>query len=342
MSAPVLVFASASAEQVGNAPLTANDITIAVTVFDRRDYIFQSIESALSQTLPIRVLVVEDHGPDELLQRVVVEHFGDRITYHRNAERLGLCGNWNSCLEVCPTSWLCILHDDDFLEPTFVESMIELAQAAPSRALYYGRCHVIDEQGRRIEDRSSTEPFSWHELPLEEWARYDPVCFPAQLFDVRIARNVGGFRSSSKYTADWEMWFKLALTRGAAATDRVVANYREYHSHGRGTTAMEVSGQKYAVGNIQRKRHYAWLSKLNPQVRFNRHEVFKSTPMSTRFLLQHAHGFSARMLRYNAGLLNISAAPSPAYRFFQVLTKLLSWRSLQIFSRLYRLIGHRL
>ena len=318
--------------------VTPERITIAVTVFNRRDYIFQAIESALSQTASVKVIVIEDHGPDEGLRNAVLERFRDRITYHRNPVRLGLCGNWNSCLTICPTPWLSILHDDDFLEPTFIASMVQLAHSAPGRALYYGLCHVVDEEGRYLEKRDRCEIFAWHDLGLNEWARYNPVCFPGQLFSVATALNVGGFRSSSRYTADWEMWLKLALRKGAAGTNRVVANYREYYSQGRGTTDMDISGRKYAISSVQQKRNYALLARTYPKLRFDRRQLLKHTPMSSRFLLLHAHGFSSRMLRYNAGLLRVSSAPNFRYWLFQFTTKLLSWRWLRFASSMCRFL----
>ncbi len=48
--------------------LSAGDITIAVTVFNRRKYVKQAIASALGQTRPVRVIVVEDCGPDPGLE----------------------------------------------------------------------------------------------------------------------------------------------------------------------------------------------------------------------------------------------------------------------------------
>src|SRR5262249_52590851 len=218
------------------ATLTPEDITIAITVYDRQAYISDAIRSALDQRGegPVQVIVVEDCGPDPMLRQIVLNEFGDRIQYFRNSQRRGLFDNWNACIEACRTSWLCILHDDDFLEPTFIESMMELANAAPKRALYYGLGDIVDFAGRPRDLRPRSTSFEWHELDLEEWARYDPVCFPAQLFNVGAAKAVGGFRVASHYTADWEMWFKLVLNYGASASNRVVARYREHHSIGRG------------------------------------------------------------------------------------------------------------
>ena len=320
--------------------LRSEDITIAITVYDRQAYIGQAIRSALAQRCEIQpqVLVVDDCGPNSALREAVIKEFGDQIQYFRNPRRRGLFDNWNACIEACQTPWLCILHDDDLLEPTFIESMIELSLAAPERALYYGLGDVVDAAGKPRELRARAPSFAWHELDLKEWARYDPVCFPAQLFNVDAARNVGGFRPTSHYTADWEMWFKLALNYGAAATSRVVARYREHHSIGRGTTAVDVSGRKYVCVNMQRKRHMAWLRQKRPGIRFDRQALFKDSPLPSRFILQHAYAFSPQMLRYNAGLLLVSKAPHFGYRLLQLFAMLFSWRSLRIVSRVFNLL----
>ena len=40
--------------------ISADQITIAVTVYDRRQYLVQAVERALNQTVPVKVMVVED------------------------------------------------------------------------------------------------------------------------------------------------------------------------------------------------------------------------------------------------------------------------------------------
>jgi glycosyltransferase involved in cell wall biosynthesis len=322
--------------------VTPKNITIAITVYDRKTYLRGAIRSALAQNTAEHpnVIVVEDCGPDEALREAIIAEFGDSIEYVRNPTRRGLFDNWNACIAASRTPWLCILHDDDFLEPTFIASMIELAEAAPNRALYFGLGDIVDTAGRRLNDNSRSISFAWRELDLDDWARYNPVCFPGQLFNVAAARALGGFRAASRYCADWEMWFKLALTYGSAVTNRVVANYREHHSIGRGTTAVDISGRKYAYENMQRKRHVAWMRKLKPSVRLDRRILHQESPIPIRFLLRHGYRFSSRMLRYNAGLLHLSGAPHRRYRLFQLVTRLFTWRSLRVTSLLFQLIKH--
>lgn len=321
---------------------TPPDITIAVTVYNRADYIHQAVASALGQSLSAghQVMVVEDCGPNAAIRESIVREFGDRITYHRNPKTRGLFDNWNACMELCSTRWLCILHDDDFLEPTFLEAMMELSSARPGYGLYYGACRTVNADGLPVTNPRQPVNFELTELPLNEWARYDPVCFPGQLFDVNLARELGGFRATSGYCGDWEMWFKLALARGAAKTNRIVANYREHISYGRGTTKVDVSGRKYAYVNMQRKRNFALLRRTVPTSHFDRVALQKAEPIPTRFILQHAYSFSPRMLRYNARLLLLSGAPHISYKMFQLLIATIGWRCLKQLSKVFNLINH--
>jgi hypothetical protein len=72
--------------------MNPDEITIAVTVFNRRQYLKQAITSALEQTVPVRVIVVEDCGPDLTLRDFVRGLFGARSgtahigSYHRGQQ----------------------------------------------------------------------------------------------------------------------------------------------------------------------------------------------------------------------------------------------------------------
>ena len=171
--------------------ITANQVTIAVTVYDRRTYIEQAITSALGQSCPVRVIVVEDCSPDPGLQPFVVSRFGSRVTYYRSTERRGLFDNWNACLDLCQTPWLCLLHDDDFLEPGFVEAMLELSAQLPDQGLYYGRCRVVDPAGKVHFEAPISQGLECRYLEASRLLQANPVAFPGDLFRVEYAQGRG-------------------------------------------------------------------------------------------------------------------------------------------------------
>jgi hypothetical protein len=300
-----------------------DQITIAVTVYSRRQYIFQAVHSALSQSAPVRVMVVEDCGPDPAMEAYVKGEFGPRIKYIRNPQRRGLFGNWNACLECCGTEWLSILHDDDYLAPNFVQAMSELAGQAPGRLLYFGRTIVVEENGEVApaeRQDARAVPGRWVERGLPD-ILIGPFAFSGHLFHVPTAKRLGGFRQTSYMTADWEMWARLMALGGAAQTCETVAFYRIHGGWDRGSNRAAREGRHIPGVSVCHKRI---LSLLPPdrRVKFDRAALQSRSPMSVRYLLRCGGSMSPRLLRYHVALLLSSRPPHWRYGLFQQITRL--------------------
>jgi glycosyltransferase involved in cell wall biosynthesis len=317
--------------------MSPEQITIAVTVFNRRQYLKQSIGSVLAQTAPARILVMEDCGPDPGLQEYVCREFGPRLEYFRSPRNRGIFGNWNAAIERCRTPWLSILHDDDFLAPEFVAAMMELARQAPDCGLYFGRTQTVNENGDPIP--GGVTPLlnvPWRRAELAETLEGPPFPFPGQLFRVDDAKALGGFRETSLFTGDWEMWSKLIARYGGAETDTLVAYNRTHFGPERGCTQITLNGTRRPLVFVQQKRVLRLMREAGAPVRFSREKFLASTPMSVSELVQFGFGFAPRVLRYNVGLLLRSPPPSVPYAAFRALTRLLGVRFVRIVSVLLR------
>ncbi|PZR73148.1 MAG: hypothetical protein DLM52_11635 [Chthoniobacterales bacterium] len=315
-------------------PVAADTITIAVTVFNRREFILQAIASALRQTLPVRVLVVEDCSPDADLETMVRREFGDRIQYHRNTERRGLFGNWNACLELCTTPWLSILHDDDYLAPDFIEAMQELAHPLPNLGIYFSSVVEVSEAGEPVLPASPAIHERFRRIDPRSLAFKNDVLFPGQLLRVKYARSVGGFRQNSQFCGDWEMWFKLAYHYGAAQTSRQLAFSRSHRGLERGTNKVVVRGRKHALDFVQVKRNLAQLRQTESGARFDRRQLLKNSPLPAGLLIRNAQYMSSRLLDYNRKLLLLSTAPHWRYRIFQAFARLCGPHFMRVVSKL--------
>ncbi len=235
--------------------LRPEEITIAVTVYSRPQFVLDAVRSALHQTVPVKVVVVEDCGPDPRLRDLIVGEFGARIDYFRNPENRGLFDNWNACMEYCATPWISILHDDDLLHPWFVETMLGLTREASGRMLYFGRSAILDESGRRIAPPAVSWEKNRRDIDLVDFADSCFVVFPGQLFRIADARSVGGVRPIGYYTGDWDLWFRLALRGGIAQTATEVSVSRSHYGIDRGSSRVDRMGWKWALDNVQRKRN---------------------------------------------------------------------------------------
>ena len=304
--------------------LKPEHITIAVTVYNRRDFLLDAIRSALNQTVPVKVIVVEDCGPDANLRNLVAGEFGNRIEYFRNPRNRGLFDNWNACMEYCHTPWLSILHDDDLLHPHFVETMLGLAKNAPGRALYRGQSAILHENGKITPSPRVSWGKDWQDIDLIEMGDLDfTMFFPGNLFCIEDARAVGGVRKNSYYTGDWDLWFRLALCGGAAQTATEVAVTRSHYGAERGSTRVDQKGWRWALENAQRKRNLALLRRQKGiRISFERTKHLQKSPIPSRVLLRHARGYSRRILAYNAWLFTHSTPPNARYAVLRWLVKI--------------------
>ncbi len=324
-----------------SAPITPQQITIAVTVFSRRQYVQQAVASALGQTVPVRVIVVEDCGPDAGLQDYVTGIFGEQIEYVRSPRRRGLFGNWNACLELCRTPWLSILHDDDWLAPEFVEAMQKLHEQAPDCGLYFGQTLVVDEQGNPMPEFARPSlPQPWQRVNLKEALWITPFPFPGQLFRVEAARALGGFRESSFYCGDWEMWAKLIAHCGAAQTSVRVAYNRQHHGWDRGTSQVVRSGRMRPLSYVQVKRNLHLLRQQGEHLPLDRRAYQSRWPVPSRFLLRYGAQLTPRLLAYHVRLLWLSPSPHWRHGCFKWLTRVLGVRFVKLASHLVNCFRH--
>lgn len=320
--------------------LSAAQITIAVTVFDRRMFVKQAIASALNQTAPARVIVVEDCGPDAGLEQFVRQEFGSRIEYIRNPRRRGLFGNWNACLDYCRTPWLSILHDDDYLSPCFVEALLDINRQAPDCGLYFGQTQLVNEVGKPFPD-GMRPPLTvpWRRVELADTLLITPFPFPGHAFAVEYARNLGGFRETSQFCGDWEMWSSLIAKYGAAQTSATVAFNRAHSGAERGCTRIDLNGRFRPLVFVQQKRVLHMLRQAGVKADFERAEFLRKAPMSVEYLIKRGARFPARILRYNVGLLLRSRPPSAQYAAFQAVARLLGVPFVKVASGMYQLLS---
>ena len=314
--------------------LKSEHITIAVTVFNRRQFVLDAIRSALNQTVPVKVIVVEDCGPDATLRGFVTGEFGNRIEYFRNPRNRGLFDNWNACMDYCRTPWISILHDDDWLHPNFVETMLNLAKTTPGRALYRGQSTILYENGKIVPPPPVAWGKDWQDMDLLEMGDLDfAIMFPGNLFCIEDARAVGGVRKNSYYTGDWDLWFRLALRGGAVQTATEVAVFRSHYGLERGSIRVDRMGWRWALENVQRKHNLALLRQQKGiQISFKRTKHLQKSPIPSRMLLRYASGYSRRMMAYNTWLFTHSTPPHFRYAILQWLTRLFGPKIVRLFS----------
>ncbi|QYM80434.1 glycosyltransferase family 2 protein [Horticoccus luteus] len=310
------------------------EISIALTMFRRLDFMAAALDSAVRQTLPVNVWV-QDDGCDRPAEVQRLLTAAPRpVGYRRNPQPRGIFGNMNAALAACPTPWLSILHDDDLLASDFVARLVNVAAAAPGAALYFGGTIFIDAQGRRLRERGLPRGEAWRRVSPETFAHGNQFPFPGQLIHVPTARALGGFPTHAPFTGDWDLWFRLALAGGAVQVGAPLARYR-CHTCDRVTTEMQRAGRTVPACIVQTRVNLARLRATGRPACFDRQRFLQEHPLRARDILLVAGSWSRRALRYHRQMLLRSRFTSRNERWLRLWSRVTGDRGLRLLSRIW-------
>lgn len=107
-------------------------ISIIVPTFNQSDTLAQTLDSALAQTVPTEVIVVND-GSTDLTKQVLME-YEDRVRVVTQTNR-GLPSARNTGIMNVTTDWVVFLDSDDTLEPTYIERVLKVIEDVPEAAV---------------------------------------------------------------------------------------------------------------------------------------------------------------------------------------------------------------
>ncbi|MGM0407843.1 MAG: glycosyltransferase family 2 protein [Bacteroidota bacterium] len=178
-------------------------LTIAMPVYERKEFFTEALESAISQTVKCKIIVVDNHSSHNFFEKVCKER---GITYYRNEKNIGLFSNFNRCFELAETEYVMTLQDDDILSSEYVESFLKAKKNYPDIDIFFTNFSLNNfNRGEKVAHRH-TLPFGYMENGekiLEYGIKYK-LGFP--LISSCIRRSIfTGFYTEFHSSNDW-LW----------------------------------------------------------------------------------------------------------------------------------------
>jgi hypothetical protein len=206
-------------------------VSIVIPARNYADYVGQAIRSGLHQGYrPIEIVVVDDGSTDDT--PAVLRGFEGAIRVVR-LEGLGVSAARNAGLAQARGEYVVLLVADDLLVPGGVAAQVAQFDRRPDIDAVIGEWYTYDVQcGAISRSRSSLK----NDDVLSHLLRKNIVATPSAMMLRRAAVDaLGGFDTGLSFTADWEMWLRLA--KHGCRFARVTAPVAIYRIHGRSMTA---------------------------------------------------------------------------------------------------------
>ena len=198
-------------------------LTIVIPTLNRDYCIGRAIDSALAQTSPHVEIIVSNNGSTDKTREIIDRYADPRLRVFHHTATMSIAEHSNLLINEAHGELIVALSDDDWLEPTFADRMLNLFARHPEMSFGYARCsvHVGD-----------------HELPsppapeIEETLPFFQNYFDGQrhLFWCACVTRTAELRKlfpipANVQLGDMYLWTQLAFDGPVGCVPEVLAHY---------------------------------------------------------------------------------------------------------------------
>lgn len=188
-------------------------LSIIMPVHDGAHFLPATLQSLAQEPLQGVELLIFDSSPDDRCA-MVVEQFSSRlpVRYHVRRDVLPWPEKTNIGVEMAQASFVTMLHQDDLWLPGRIDAARNAIDTIAGGALHIAPALLIDEQGRRIGSWSPPLRQGIHASKevTERLLVQNFIAIPSPIIRRSAWLSVGGMESDLWYTADWDLYLKLA------------------------------------------------------------------------------------------------------------------------------------
>ncbi|MGH8274437.1 MAG: glycosyltransferase family 2 protein [Gammaproteobacteria bacterium] len=188
-------------------------VSVVIPAFNARHTISLAIQSGLSQTVDVEIVVCDDASEDETAS-VVEGYSDDRIRLIRNEKNMGEGPARDRAIAEARGEWIALLDADDAWHPRRLEGLLDAAGADTDRMVFDDilECHHNSRAlvpWRRMRGNGA---YGAHgvgvDVPIAEWARSKRLLIKP-LIPAASLRASGVVHSRRRFGEDTEFFLKL-------------------------------------------------------------------------------------------------------------------------------------
>jgi glycosyltransferase involved in cell wall biosynthesis len=241
-----------------------DQITIGLPVYKRTDYIRAALDSAVNQTEPCSILLIDNNSPHHEFKKIVESYSSVDIKYVRTEETAPQDENFNNCFRYADTPWVTVLHDDDMLHCQYVETCMKIIEKYGDRVGGISfPSHVGEEEWEGISQRREiTDDFR---IMNPAYFYFRNIAFPGVLVKKDVALEIGGFNSDLHPIADFDFWYRYSNRETMFYSEQEMSYYRISPSQSTNHLIDGMINQvyKYRRKEIEAGKHNNFLTRLS-------------------------------------------------------------------------------
>lgn len=219
-------------------------ISLVIPVYNRQDLVRETIESCLSQSIPIDEIIVVDNNSSDDSYKIALEYSRKykNIFAFKNKKNVGMIENWNIGIKLCHNQYISILHSDDLIPQNWCETIKYKINKSVNNKLnvkvYFGSASKIIKINEKIKPFLIMAPFNEDMLLYPSnsvkllWSNFfvNINNSGAIIYDRDIFSEVGYFNSKMGLEADQDLHIRILNQSKVLYVNSNLVYYR-YHDN---------------------------------------------------------------------------------------------------------------
>ncbi|OGK38249.1 hypothetical protein A3F03_04935 [Candidatus Roizmanbacteria bacterium RIFCSPHIGHO2_12_FULL_41_11] len=231
-------------------------ISICIPTYNRADYLDQTLQSVIKQTVkPFEVLVIDNASTDNTPD-IIKKYRKFGISFIQNSKNLGMIGNLNKCLLLAKGKFVSILPSDDLILPTWYEQWEKIITQNKA-SVYTCSLVVVDSNGQSLfVGRTFSKNHLIQQPTVMEkfYCHYSPLLPPtaAVVYRKDIFQDLGHFDPTLSTEADVEISLKIMSKYDIYYLDKILFAHRWHETQ----SYDQVEQKKTEENDLRRLDNY--------------------------------------------------------------------------------------
>jgi glycosyltransferase involved in cell wall biosynthesis len=178
-----------------------SSLSIVIPTYKRCKSVVALVNSIIPQIMDEDELLVVDDGSQDGTTDVLSKI--SRVRLISNSANEGMLKTWNKCLTAATNDWICMIHDDDTIEPDALKTIRKVIARVTEPTLIG---HSYPEQNSNHLDTS----LQYRSNDAGSWAALHPLAVPSGVtIHKEIIKAIGVFDERFQYSADIEYFSRV-------------------------------------------------------------------------------------------------------------------------------------
>ncbi len=204
-------------------------ISVILPVYNAENFIRESVNSILHQTVKdFRLLIIDDGSTDNTVSELS-KFKDDRIEVIQNKKNMGLIYSLNLALQLSKRSkYIARMDADDIANPNRFDEQIQFMEKNPEVGILGSAMQYFSENSanEKIAYRPTT-----NKKILSTFMFYNPLFHPTVLIRSSVLSNEDLYPTNFQKNEDHAFWIELSTKTTFANINKVLLNYRRHNSN---------------------------------------------------------------------------------------------------------------